>query len=90
MITANSVTILVHSAYVELKAGGEVRGLLRSNPKIKKDPLTKDAIYDMDIITADDTSAVMIRFSADVFIRAFILHSLNIGIGPHVIGSRNN
>jgi len=57
---------LLHSAYLELKAGGEVQAMMRSNPKIKKDPLTKDVIYDFDLITADDITIVMKKLALDV------------------------
>lgn len=50
---------LLHSAYHELKAGGEIKGMLRANPKIKRDPLTKNPIHDFDLIDANDIEQVM-------------------------------
>jgi hypothetical protein len=40
--------------------------MVRSNPKIKKDPLTKDPIHDLDLISATDIDEVMKRMAPDV------------------------
>jgi hypothetical protein len=66
----------LHSAYIELKAGGEVMAMMRSNPKSKKDPLTKDAIYDSDLITPEDVSVVMRKFALDVMHLNFYFNQL--------------
>lgn len=45
--------ILLHSASVELKAGGEVIDLMRANPKIKKDNVSGEFIFDNEILTEE-------------------------------------
>jgi len=40
----------LHSAYIELKAGGEIQALLRSNPKFDIDPETNEVLIDQVII----------------------------------------
>jgi len=42
---------VLHSSYVELKAGGEVLGYLRANPEIGVDPETGELIYDQEEFT---------------------------------------
>jgi hypothetical protein len=42
---------ILHSAFIELKAGGEVQGLLRSNPKISVDPETGETLFDQDFLS---------------------------------------
>ena len=42
---------ILHSAFIELKAGGEVQGLLRSNPQIGVDPETGEALFDQDFLS---------------------------------------
>ena len=44
---------LLHSAFIEFKAGGEVVGLLRSNPKIKVDESSGDVLFDQEDLTED-------------------------------------
>jgi hypothetical protein len=44
---------LLHSAFIELRAGGEVIGLLRSNPKPKTDPATGDSVFDQEALTEE-------------------------------------
>lgn len=44
---------LLHSTFVELKAGGEVLGYIRSNPEIGVDSETGDLIFDQEDFTAD-------------------------------------
>lgn len=41
---------LVHSAYVEIKAGGEVISLLRSNPKLEEDTETCELKWDQEAL----------------------------------------
>jgi hypothetical protein len=40
----------LHSAYIELKAGGEVQALLRTNPKFDIDPETNEMLIDQVIL----------------------------------------
>jgi hypothetical protein len=42
---------LLHSAFIELKAGGEIMAIVRSNPKIKIDPTSGDPIFDEEALT---------------------------------------
>lgn len=42
---------LAHSAYIELKAGGEVIGILRSNPRLKEDAETGELKWDQEALT---------------------------------------
>lgn len=47
---------LLHSAYIELKGGGEVLGILRSNPKIKTDPATGEKVFDQEDVRDEGIS----------------------------------
>ena len=42
---------LLHSAYIELKAGGEVHGLMRSNPQLTVDPETGEFLFDQEMLS---------------------------------------
>jgi hypothetical protein len=42
---------ILHSAYIELKAGGEVHGLLRSNPKLTTDGETGELLFDQEMLS---------------------------------------
>jgi len=42
---------LAHSAYIELKAGGEIIGLLRSNPRLTEDRQTGEPMWDQEALT---------------------------------------
>ncbi|MCK4294597.1 MAG: hypothetical protein KAY65_15460 [Planctomycetes bacterium] len=42
---------ILHSAYIELKAGGEVRGVMRSNPKLTKDSETGKPLFDQEMLS---------------------------------------
>ncbi|HMP71529.1 MAG TPA: hypothetical protein PKA76_19440 [Pirellulaceae bacterium] len=50
---------LLHSAVIEIKAGGDVMGILRSNPKITFDPATGDPVFDHEELTEDTVVAKM-------------------------------
>jgi hypothetical protein len=58
---------LLHSAYLELKAGGEVVDLLRSNPKLKHDNITGEPIYDIEILTEQNISKNITKYADAVF-----------------------
>ena len=45
--------LLLHSTFVEMKAGGEVAGYVRSNPKIGVDSDSGDLIYDQEPVSAE-------------------------------------
>jgi hypothetical protein len=42
---------ILHSAFIELKAGGKVCGIIRSNPKLIKDIETGEPLYDQEILS---------------------------------------
>jgi hypothetical protein len=42
---------ILRSAFIELKSGGEVRGLLRSNPQISVDAETGEILFDQDFLS---------------------------------------
>ena len=42
---------ILHSAYIELKAGGEVHGIMRSNPRLMKDNETGELLYDQEMLS---------------------------------------
>jgi hypothetical protein len=44
---------ILHSAFIELKAGGEVVGLMRSSPTLEVDEETGDVLYDTEMLTAE-------------------------------------
>jgi len=44
---------ILHSAFIELKAGGEIQGLLRSNPKIQLDEETGQPLFDQELLSPD-------------------------------------
>ena len=50
---------ILHSAFIELKAGCEVQGVLRSNPKIQTDEETGEALFDQEVLTAESFSKEM-------------------------------
>ena len=56
---------ILHSAFIELKAGGEVQGLLRSNPKLQVDEETGEPLFDQELLTAESFSNEM-KMMADV------------------------
>jgi hypothetical protein len=50
---------VLHSAFIELKAGGEVQGMLRSNPKLQVEEETGDVLFDQELFTAESFTAEM-------------------------------
>ena len=56
---------LIHSAYIELKAGGEVFGILRSNPRLKEYPISNDLLREQEMLTEQSFEFGMKRM-ADV------------------------
>jgi hypothetical protein len=54
---------ILHSAFIELKAGGEVQSILRSNPKIGFDEETGDSILDQENLTSDSFNREMKRMA---------------------------
>lgn len=49
----------LHSAYIELKAGGEVQALLKSNPKLGLDPDSQELVFDQEILSEKSFAAEM-------------------------------
>src|SRR5712692_5036079 len=49
----------LHSAYIELKAGGEVQALLRSNPKLGLDPDSHEVVFDQEILSEKSFASEM-------------------------------
>lgn len=64
---------LLHSTFVELKAGGEVHGYIRSNPEIGVDSETGELIFDQEYFTADVIHAKL-REHGSHFFRLNFLH----------------
>ena len=56
---------ILHSAFIELKRGGKVQGILRSNPKIQVDEETGESLFDQELLTAESFSREM-KMMADV------------------------
>jgi hypothetical protein len=44
---------LLHSAYIELTAGDDVLGIIRSNPKLKVDPNSGELLLDQEILSEE-------------------------------------
>lgn len=57
--------VLIHSAYIELKAGGEVVGILRSDPRLKEYPISNDLLREQEMVTEQSFERGMKRM-ADV------------------------
>lgn len=59
--------VLLHSAYIELKAGGEVIDLMRANLKIKKSDVSDEFIFDNEILTEESILGQMKIFAQTAF-----------------------
>jgi len=44
---------LLHSAFIELKAGDDVMGILRSNPKLRVDPSSGEVLFDQETLSEE-------------------------------------
>ena len=44
---------ILHSAFIELKGGGEVQDLMRSNPRLTVDEETGECLFDQEILKSD-------------------------------------
>lgn len=58
---------LLHSAYIELKAGGGLQGYIRSNPRIGVDSETGELIFDLEQFNADIVHAKMKEYAPCLF-----------------------
>lgn len=54
---------ILHSAFVELKAGREVHGLMRINPRLEVDEETGEVLYDEEFLTPESFSEEMRRMA---------------------------
>lgn len=61
---------ILHSAFIELRAGGEVQGILRSNPKIQNDEESGEVLFDQEILTGES-------FAKEMAVMAELALSLN-------------
>jgi hypothetical protein len=50
---------ILHSAFIELKAGGEVLALLRSSPRVEADDKTGETLFDQELLTVESFSVQM-------------------------------
>lgn len=50
---------ILHSAFIELKAGSEVRGLMRTNPRLEVDEETREVLYDQELLTPESFAEEM-------------------------------
>jgi hypothetical protein len=64
---------LLHSTYIELKAGGEVHGYVRSNPEVGVDPETGELIFDQEDFSAEVIHA-KIREYGEFMVRLNLIH----------------
>jgi len=58
---------LLHSAYIELKAGGELQGYIRSNPNVGFDPETGEPVFDLEPFNADIVHAKLQEYAPYLF-----------------------
>ncbi len=58
---------LLHSSYIELNAGGDLLGYIRSNPRISVDPESGEIIQDMEALTEDIVKAKMVESAHAAF-----------------------
>ncbi len=79
---------ILHSAFIELKAGGEVAGLMRSNPRVTIDEETGSVLYDQEILKPESFANEMRRMGeAAMFLnQAYIqlIHRFPHGDNPPV------
>jgi hypothetical protein len=50
---------ILHSAFIELKAGGEVQGLVRSDPRLGVDEETGETLFDQEYLTPNSFDGEM-------------------------------
>jgi hypothetical protein len=58
---------LIHSAYIEVKAGGEVIGLVRSNPRLKEDSTSGELLWDREVLKDESFQSGMKRLAEVAF-----------------------
>jgi len=65
---------ILHSAFVELKAGGEVQGLLRSSSRIKRNDESGEPVFDQELLTPNSFEKEMLKMGESAFFlnRAYI------------------
>jgi hypothetical protein len=74
---------ILHSAYIELNAGGEMHGLMRSNPRLEVDIETGEPLFDQEMLS-EDSFAFEFKEMADLamfFNRCYIqlIHRSHVG-----------
>lgn len=65
---------ILHSAFIELKAGGKIQGLLRSNTKALVDEETGESRFDQDVLTPESFAKErkMMADAAEFLNRAYL------------------
>jgi hypothetical protein len=58
---------VLHSTFIELKAGGEVHGYIRSNPDVGVDPETGELIFDQEDFSAENIYAKLREYGEHMF-----------------------
>jgi hypothetical protein len=54
---------ILHSAFIELKAGGEVQELMRSNPRLEVDEETGEPLFDQEYLRPDSFDKEMSKMA---------------------------
>lgn len=58
---------ILHSAFIELKAGGEVQELMRSNPRLEVDEETGEPLFDQEYLRPDSFDEEMRKLAEAAF-----------------------
>jgi len=58
---------LIHSAYIEVKAGGEIIGLIRSNPRLEEESTSGELLWDREILKDESFQSGMKRMAEVAF-----------------------
>jgi hypothetical protein len=58
---------LLHSAYIELKAGGDAVAIMRSDPKLRVDPDSGEVLYDQEILSEETIGVAMQKLAETAF-----------------------
>lgn len=54
---------ILHSAFVELKAGDEVQAILRTNQRLQKDAVTGEPLFDSEILSEESFKKEMLEMA---------------------------
>lgn len=55
---------ILHSAFIEINAGGDVQAIIRSNPRLGVDEETGEATFDQEALTPESFSSEMRKMAA--------------------------